>query len=67
MVISQHLRKDERVNVEFKRVTPRKIRVNVLGIKASGSLREWLGDAAGVAMLAVGMVIWGAVLWVLFS
>ena len=66
-MVSQHLRKDERVNVEFKRVTPRKIRVNVLEIQASGSLREWLSDAAGVAMLAVGMVIWTAVLWVLFS
>ena len=65
-MVSQHLRKDERV-IEFKNVTPRKIRVNVLGVKASGSLREWLSDAAGVAMLAVAMLAWTAVLWVLFG
>jgi hypothetical protein len=67
MLVSQHLRKDERVNVEFKNVTPRKIRVNVLGVKASGSLREWLGDAIGFFVLAVAMVAWAAILWVLFG
>ena len=66
-MVSQHLRKDERVNVEFKRVTQRKIRANVLGIQASGSLREWLSDAIGFFGLAVAMVAWTAVLWVLFS
>ena len=67
MLVFSVNRKDERVNVEFKNVTPRKIRVNVLGIKATGSLREWLGDAIGVFVLAVAMVAWTAVLWVLFG
>ena len=66
MLVFSVNRKDERV-IEFKNVTPRKIRVNVLGVKASGSLREWLGDAIGFFVLAVAMVAWTAVLWVLFS
>ena len=67
MLVFSVNRKDERVNVEFKNVTPRKIRVNVLGIKATGSRREWLGDAIGFFVLAVAMVAWTAVLWVLFG